>query len=330
MRIGTVAPLALVLLASCGSSTNPLGPGGGGGGGGTTPPPAAVTVPEVLSNNVTSIAYDAANDRLLVQIEDLDTTPVVAAWERDPRFDTAGYRAYAVQEDPLDRLFVGLAAQSADGSVNVGLAGDGGQFNKFYSGGVYSRVGAFTPPAGTPTPGSGQVSYAGTYAGLTNIPAPGTGLLPVPPGTPPETLPGQTARVEGNIFLNVNFGDNAVNGAIYDRVLIDYGFGLQSVILVEGAIAANGSFTGQAERWVADDPGMAGVGDFGGVFGGANAGNVGGIVALQEIYYGEDVGDAVAGDVIENGLERGMFLLRQCGLSGDAPICDTTLPDFGN
>lgn len=328
MRMGTVAPLALVLLASCGG-TNPLG-GGGGGGGGGTPPPGAVIVPEVLSNNVTSITYDAENDRLLVQIEDLDTTPLIAAWERDPRFDTAGYEAYAVQEDPLDRLFVGLAAQSADGSVNVGLAGDGGQFNKFYSGGTYGRVGGFTPPEGTATPGSGQVSYAGTYAGLTNIPAPGDDLLPVPGGTPPETLPGQTARVEGNIFLNVNFTDNAVNGAIYDRVLIDYGFGLQSVILVEGDIATNGTFAGKTERWVADDQGMEVTGDFGGVFGGENAGNVGGIVALGKVFYGEDVGDAVAGDEIENGLERGMFLLRQCGLSGDAAICDTTRPDFNN
>lgn len=327
MRIGTVAPLALVLLSACGG-TNPLGGGGGGGGGGGTPDPVAV--PEVLSFNVDSITYDAVNDRLLVQIEDLDTSPVVAAWERDARFDTAGYRAYAVQEDPLDRLFVGLAAQSADGTVTVGLAGDGGQFNKFYSGGTYSRTGTFTPPEGTSTPGSGQVSYAGTYAGLTNIPAPGTGLLPIPPGTPPEVIPGQTARVEGNIFLNVNFDDNAVNGAIYDRVLIDYGFGLQSVILVEGAIAANGSFAGRTERWVADDPAMAGTGDFGGVFGGENAGNVGGIVALREIFYGEDVGDAEAGDPIENGVERGMFLLRQCGLSGDSVICDGVLPDIGN
>lgn len=328
MRIGSVAPLALVLLASCGS-TNPLGGGGGGGGGGgTTPPPAQITVPEVLSKDVTAITYDAANDRLLVQIRGLDTTPVVASWARREALDTAGYRAYAVQEDPLDRLFVGLVAQSGDGSVSAAVAGDGGQFNTFFSGGTYGRTGTFQPPTAA---GSGQVSYAGRYAGLTNIPVPdGDELLPFPDGVSDELRPGQTARVEGDIFLNVNFGDNAVNGAIYNRVLVDLDFGLQSVILVPNTIAANGTFAGKAERWVVDDSSMTEIGDYGGVFGGTNAGNVAGIVALERVFYGEDILDVSAGDVIPNAVERGLFVLRQCGQSGASDICDTVRPDYSN
>ena len=315
-----IAPMALFLLAACGG--NPLGGGDDGGGGGGADD--TITVPENVRNNVNNIAYDAATDTFRVEIEAFDTSPVVATWARDARFDTAGYRGYAVQEDPLDRLFIGLGKTSDDGTVTAAVAGDGGQFNKFYSGGDYTRSGAFTPPAGTADPGSGQVSYAGSYAGLTNIPGPGGDLLPVAPGTDPEVLPNQASRVAGDIFLNANFGDNAVNGAVYNRVLVDYGFGLQSVILVGGVIAANGTFAGQAERWVNDDSSQPVVGEFAGVFGGANAGNVGGVVALEELY------GTATGEVLEAAQERGVFVLRQCGLTGDAAICDGALPDFGN
>lgn len=310
------ALLALMVVAAC--DGNPLG---------TEPeepctedcPVGAddpVVAPDVLKNNVTRIVYNADDNSFQVEIAELDTTPRLATWERDPRFDTAGYRAYSVQEDPLDRLFVGLAKTSDDGSVTAAVAGDGGQFNKFYSGGDYSREGNFSPEGS-----GGQVSYAGTYAGITNIPAAGGELLPVPPGTDPELAPVQTSRVSGDIFLNANFDDNAVNGAVYNRVLVDYGFGLQSVILVEGEIAANGTFQGKTERWVNDDPEMAITGDFGGVFGGEGAAAVGGVVALEQMF------DS-AGDEIENGRERGIFVLRQCGLSGDSAVCDAVRPDF--
>jgi hypothetical protein len=323
MRIVSSAPLALLLLAAC-TSTNPFGTGGGGGG-----TPTDITVPDSLAGDVDAVAYDAARDALIISIT-LDTTPVQAVWQRDSRFDTAGYRAYAVQEDPLDRLFIGLAAQSPDRSVTAVVAGDGGQFNKFYAGGGYSRNGAFAPPQGTAAQGSGQVSYAGRYAGITNIPAPGTALLPPVSPVDPEVRPNQASRVEGDIFLNANFSDNVVNGAIYNRVVVDYGFRLQSVILVGGEIDPNGSFVGTTERWVNDDQQMEEFGDFGGVFGGQNAGYVGGVVALEKIFVGDAVLGLEVGDELEGGRERGMFMLRQCGLSDDSPICDGARPDFSN
>lgn len=325
MNIKLVAPLALLLLAAC--DGNPLGTG--------AEPPVPCTedcpvdptdpvdVPDALAKNLESINYDQATDSFLIRMAALDTTPVTATWTRRAALDLAGYRAYAVQEDPLDRMFVGLAKVSAEGSVTAVVGGDGGQFNKVFQGGNYGRNGAWTAPVGTSAAGSGQVSYAGSYVAVTNIPAPRPGqILPVAPGTPAELIPGQPSRVQGDIFINANFSDNSVNGAIYNRVIVDYAFGLQSVILVPSTIEANGTFAGTTERWVNDDASMTVTGNYGGVFGGTDAVAVGGVVALTKIYRSD------TGDVIDGGLEHGVFVLQQCGTPGDAAICDQAQPDF--
>jgi hypothetical protein len=325
MNIKLAAPLALLVLAAC--EGNPLG-------GGEVPvcdtdcpvgPSDPVTIPTVLAKNLQSINYDEASDSFRIRMKSLDSTPEEVVWTRRAALDLAGYNAYAVQEDPLDRMFVGLAKTSSDGSVGAMAAGDGGQFNRVFQGGVYSRTGRWNRPSGTEGNGSGQVSYAGKYVAVTNIRAPRPGeTLPVPPGTDGEVIPGQPSRVEGDIFINANFTDNSVNGAIYNRVLVDYTFGLQSVIMVPTDIEANGTFTGKTERWVVDDPQMPETGDYGGVFGGADASAVGGLVALTKLYR-SDTGEELTG-----ALEHGVFVLEKCGTPNDAPICDQTAPDFTN
>ncbi len=330
MNMKLVAPLALLLLAAC--DGNPIGTG-------TDPDPVVpvcdvdcpvevddpVTLPTVLAKNLKAIAYNESSDSFRITFTSLDTTPTVATWDRRTALDTVGYRAYVVQEDALDRMFVGLARTSSEGSVTAIAAGDGGQFNRVFQGGSYARNGAWSAPVGTEANGSGQVSYAGTYAGVTNIRAPRPGeILPVDPATAGELIPGQPSRVRGDIFINANFTDNSVNGAIYNRVLVDYNFGLQSVILVPTDIEANGSFVGKTERWINDDAQIPLTGDYGGVFGGTNAVAVGGIVALTKLY------GTLDGEELPGALEHGVFVLQQCGTAGDAAICDQTAPDIVN
>jgi hypothetical protein len=340
MKMMTIAPLALMLLAACGGNpfvagtdptdpTDPTEPG-------LPQPTDPVVVATVLAKNMQSVAYDADSDSFLITMQALDTTPVTATWTRRAALDIPGYDAYAVQEDPLDRMFVGLARTlptNGAGTVTGVLGGDGGQFNKVFQGASYSRTGPYTAPVGTDEPGSGQVSYAGNYAGLSNIAAPRPNeARPVDPGTPAEIIPGQPARVTGDVFINANFSDNSVNGAIYNRILIDYGFNLQSVILTPTDIQPNGTFVGEAERWVRDDPNMPKVGDYGGVFAGNGANAVAGAVALTKIYWGDPARpvDTEAGQEILGGLEHGLFVLQQCGTAGAPAICSQSRPDFTN
>jgi hypothetical protein len=301
---------ALILLAGCGG--NPIdndGTGGGGGGGGTDVP-----IPESLSRNVTGAAYDADAETLELQISGLDTTPIVATYERIPKLDLPGYQAFKVQEDALDRMFIALAAESQDGSVRAVTAADGGQFNRYFGGGYYERDGSFDRPTIGTGPQAGQVSYAGDYAGVTNVGAPGNpDVIPVPGGTDPSLIPEQPSRVSGDIFLNVNFADNLVNGSIYNRVLVDGKFQLADVVLLPTDITEDGTFEGTAEGPIPDEDEVAGT--FGGVFGGTDSASVAGVVSLTEFE-----SDA------EEEQEHGVFVLTQCGLPGDAAICDTIAP----
>jgi hypothetical protein len=159
-------------------------------------------------------------------------------------------------------------------------------------------------------PDNGLVSYAGTYAGLLNV---GTtnGTLPVPPGTDPSLIPERASRVTGDIFLNADFTDNAVEGAITNRQSADLGTVFADVILVPTAIDGNGRFQGSAEA----PGGQPAIGSYAGLFGGTGATSVAGGTHLQ--YFD---------DRFTNEEERGVFVLTRCGLAGDAPICDGVNP----
>ncbi len=322
--------LVLALSACGGNSLDPDDTGtdtgtdtdGGTDGEVTTSTP--VTVPTSLSNNLISAKVipgtDGDPDTLLVAISGLDTTPIDATWERKPSLDIPGYQAYFIQEDALDRLFVGLAASSADGSVSAVVAGDGGQFNTFYSGAQYERVGGYTPPDATLSgPGTGQVSYKGKYAGLLNGGGGRDEAIPIPPerDTDPQEIPEQPAQVTGDVFVNANFADNLVNGVIKNRTADVDGFStnLESVVLAPADIAANGTFEGGGQRPAERDPDKQQVGTYGGVFGGTDASSIAGAISIDEVYLADVDPDEA---LIDNALERGVFVLDQCGLTATA------------
>jgi len=319
-----IAVSALSGLAACGGGEF-LFPTDGNGGGttgdpttpgtspGTVVDPISQGVPDSLAKNLKSINFNPGNDTITVEIASLDTTPLTATYARRPSLDINGYTAFAVQEDSLDRLFVALVDESDDGSVKAGVVGDGGQFGRFFSGGYYTREGAFNRPVIGTGPGAGQVSYAGNYAALVNGGGDGSELLPVPsPGTvDPVLLPRQPGQISGSIFINANFADNSVNGAVYDRILVDTGLTLDSIILLPTDIAANGTFLGNVEY----EGQRQDIGDYGGIFGGTGAAGVGGLIALTEF-----------SDGLENENELGVFVLTKCGLPNDAVICDNVAP----
>ena len=326
----TAALLALFALANCGGDgTNPFDDDTTTTEDQTTSEDEEEVVnglPASLANHLTNAVYDPDSGTLSLTLEGFDATPIVASFQRNAALDLNGYQAYTLQNDPLDRHFTALTARSTDTaqSVKAGVAGDGGQFNYFYSGGYYERTGAYDPPSSGGTP-QGLVSYAGEYVGVTNLnvhgSSPSNDLATVTdPTVPALNRPSQAARVTGDIFLNVSFGDNAVNGGISNRQIIDLdpsGNGgvldVPSIVLVQGEIDGSaGTYAGSVEH--AGETGTS-IGTFGGIFGGEDASATAGIVSIDQI----DISDGLN---LENETERGVFVLNKCGTANDAAICD--------
>ena len=138
------------------------------------------------------------------------------------------------------------------------------------------------------------------------------------PGTEPGLIPAQASRVTGNVFINAEFGDNVVNGLIYNRTNLDANEQLNNVVLIVSTINSNGSFLGKVQSQPVDGTAPVAIGDYGGTFGGLNASGVAGGVHLENYL-----------DNVENEQEYGIFVLTQCGLAGDGgAICDDVQPDF--
>lgn len=303
------AGICLFALTACGSGTDP-----DAGDADADPDAVPNSIPETLRENLHEATYNASAQTLTLNMSSLDAGQVTAVYNRNRGLDVGTYEAYTLQDDPLDRHFTALVAQSTDPdqSVRAGAVADGGQFNRYFPGGFYERDGDFTPPSEA----AGLVSYAGVYAAVTNVNAPGADLLPIPgPAIDPSRQPRQSARIEGHIFLNAEFGDNTVNGNITNRVLMDYGTALPNVVLLPTEIDANGEFLGTteyADRTV--------NGEYGGIFGGTDASAVGGVVALTSF---DGPGNPLG---FEDEEERGVFVLIQCGLPGEDPICANVNP----
>ena len=328
MKMQVLPFLALMALASCGGpAVVSDGDSGGSTGGGSSTDTTAV--PDSLKVNLEGVAFDGTT--LKVKINSLDSTPLLVTYDREPSLDVAGYKAYKMQEDSLDRVFVALAATSADGAVTAVTAGDGGQFNRFFAGGLYSRKGSFSRPAIGDGPAAGQVSYAGNYTAVTNIGAargvtPTDVALPVDSSVHESLVPQQPSRVVGEIFLNANFADNSVNGSIYNRQLLDQDpngdwadddptdhiYSLPDVALVATSIEDDGTFAGTAEF---DGQPDTAIGNYGGIFGGTSAQSVAGAVHLTNMT-----------DLLENEQEHGIFVLTQCGMGNSSSVCDHVAP----
>ena len=325
---------SLALLTAC-SSSNPFTDDGTGGTGGTGGGASTANqLPEGVQGDVRRISYTPGDSTITVEGITLDETQISSVYKRNASFDRPGYQAFVAQDDLLDRQSIALVAQSGNsGRVRAGAVVTGGQFNRVFSGNYAERTGGFTPPNVTPT--TGLVSYAGTYAGLTN----GGPDLPVPPGTPIEIVPNQPTIVTGTVFINADFADNQVNGAIYDRNLETASgttiIPIPSIVLIASDIANDGTFEGTVEYSPEQgNPAVLGdfskvigesIGDYGGVFGGPGAEAVGGAVVLNEFDGPDDPRN------METELEWGVFVLDQCGTpDASAAICASTNPDAGS
>lgn len=271
-------------------------------------------IPLTLARNLSEVVYDPVAKTLSVTVTGIDSTPVSVPYTRNLAAEAGlgpGYEAYSIQEDALDRLFVGVARQTADGSTRGVIVSDGGQFNRFFAGGLYERDGGFTPPAIGAGPGAGQVSYAGKYVGLDNYSG------PFPPVPDPALQMQGPGRIDGDVFINANFSDMLVNGAVYNRVRLDNGLlpPLTDLVLVATDITAEGNFVGIVETTI--DGTITEVGDYGGLFGGIDAAGLAGVLVIDE--FDPDLGTGIS--------ETGLFVLTQCGKPGEnVTLCAGTAP----
>lgn len=266
-------------------------------------------IPLSLANNLSGIEVSADGQTVAVSIAGLDGTPIATTYAFDAAATNglpAGVFAYTKQEDPIDRFYTALVKESTDGTARAGVASDGGQFNRFFWGGTYERDGDFDPPSIGDGPGEGQVTYAGDYAGLDNYSG------PVPPqNTDPIVQPQAPGRVVGDVLFNVNFDEMLINGAIFNREAIDNGTELADVVLIVTDIDENGEFLGNIEYADQTDAN----GQYGGIFGGVDAASLAGVAAFIP----------VPGS--ETSWETGMFVLTQCGMTGeDAVLCEEAAP----
>jgi len=325
--------LACAVLAACSAGSNPFnsgddGAGGGGtGGGGGTEVKASVST--TIGGQVTRVAYNAGAGTLEVEGMSLDEVPYSATYRRAPALDQDGYVAFTVQEDAGDRHFTAYAGQSTGGAVRAAAISSPGPRNRAFMDYYLERDGAYDPP--DVTTDSGLVTYAGRYVGLTNLGDPnGSDLLP-PVSDDPELVVPQALIIHGDTFINADFADNAVEGNIFNRELLDTDLNviseLPSIVLVVTDIAADGTFAGTVEYDTSDPLSGADssilIGSYAGIFGGTDSDSVAGGVQLSQF---DGVGQNLG---LDGEAESGIFVLDQCGFPGSSPICGSVNPDAG-
>ncbi len=294
---------ALAFLSACGG-TSPFVPTTG-----TSTDPTSGTIPTTVAGDVSSFTYDPVAQTLTISGVALDNTPFQAVYNRRPGMDVPGYEAYTVQDSSLDRHTTAFVRER-DGTRAI-IAVSGSQFNYYFGGSSYGRDGAYSPPTVSAT--SGLVSYAGSYAGLLNSAGDGGDLLPVDPTTPPDVRPNQAAEVTGNVFINADFADNTINGVVYNRVIADTATPIENLDLAPGAIAVDGTFTGNVTQQSSGT--VADRGDYGGIFGGTASSAVAGTLFVS---------DHIASFTAEE--EYGLFVLAQCGTANADPVCNQPVP----
>ncbi|PJJ86512.1 hypothetical protein CLV77_1059 [Brevirhabdus pacifica] len=290
IRMTSVLLMAGLLTACGGSGSNIIadgfgGAGGGGTGSGTGGTSGGTTnaegIPTVLAKNVEKITYDSTAQTLKVTLSGLDASDKEATYNRNAALDLNGYLAYDIQESSAQRRFVALVKESARGTVMASVVADGGQFNRYFGGGYYSRIDAYTIPT------SGLATYIGSYAGVITL----------------NDGSGGPQRTQGTVTLNADFTNSLVNGAVTNRSTTG-GQALDTLVLTATSIDETGTFLGKVEF---ED--LTGVGDYGGLFGGTDASDVAGVLVVNPIG-----GDGTV-------WEHGAFVLPRCGTAGDAATC---------
>ncbi|MEM9248369.1 MAG: hypothetical protein AAGB05_06685 [Pseudomonadota bacterium] len=293
----------------------------------TTPvePVPDIVIPAAILSDLESLRLDVgdpndpSDDTLIVTGLNLDTGEVDGVYERAPEADVPGYRAFSTQDDRLDRIFVALYAEAAEGAVYAGAVGDGGQFDKFFRGIYYDREGDFTPPTE-----SGLVSYGGRYAAVTNFGTNDPTLVEEGPRpNDPPAVPRQPLLLTGEVFFNVDFADNSMNGVVYNRRFEDGTPTGDTLFLDPTEISETGTFEGdvlqETQESLDNQEPPRGVGTYAGVFGGENAeGMAGGLTAASHL-------PSVEPD--DRAIESGIFVIPRCGAAGSPTFCDG-LGDF--
>lgn len=304
---------ALALLTACGDG-QPFEFGGTDGGGGTPPPPANGTaVPTELAQNLFNVAYNPDGDggagTLVVDLRSLDASAFNATYQRDPSRDIDGYRAFEYREDGNGngRKFLAFVAESDSGNVTAAAVADGGQFNRYYGGGFYSRTGIYSEPVGTAQPDSGVVRYSGSYAGVITVDT--SGNVDYTPGAvqPGGEYPYQSSAVRGATLIIADFTNDKVNGTIINRTIVSEdgttvlpsSYDLSDIALIRTEIAADGTFLGTVDpsaNVTTPNP----IGFYGGIFAGVGATDVAGVILINP--YPSNV----------NIWEHGIFVIGTC------------------
>ncbi|MFL4471966.1 hypothetical protein ACERZ8_19560 [Tateyamaria armeniaca] len=312
MKRTAAAMCALALgVVACGDG-NPFTDGGTttpGGGTNTS------NVPAEILNDLERISFNATTNTLTVTGLTQDGVPLVNNYRHIPATFAAGYETFTGQNDPLGRHATAFVA-SREG-VQAGVVLTGGQFNKFFGGSFFERTGTYTAP--TAPESRFDVTYYGNYAGGINGVGPVTDLFPTVGLDPSIGRPTQTAYVRGLMFVNVDLNDLSVEGEIYNRTgVFEGGFAdLPDLVLVDGALTGDGTFSGNIEFDARDtnpgtpaDPVGDDIGDFAGVIGGPGGNAMAGGTVLSEFT-----------DELENELEYGVFVLDLCVAGNPDPIC---------
>lgn len=287
------ATAALALLTACGDG-QPFAFGDTGGGGTPTTPATGTTVPTELAQNLYAITYNpngaGGAGTLAVDIRSLDASVFNATYVRDASRDIDGYRAFEYREDGNGngRKFLAFVAQSDSGNVTAAAAADGGQFNRYFGGGFYSRSGVYSEPAGTAQPNSAVVRYSGSYAGVITVDT--SGNVDYTPGAvqPGGEYPYQPSAVRGETLIIADFKNDMVNGTIFNRTIISEdgttvlpsSYDLSDIALTRTEIAADGTFLGTVDpsgNVTTPSP----IGFYGGIFAGVGATDLAGVILIN-------------------------------------------------
>lgn len=337
-RFSSVCALALIVGACGGDGTNPFTTSFDANDPATTIDPdsetevSAAGIPVLIASDLDSLSYNATDKTLTVTGLTQDGTSAVNAYRHvvdgqqtittsDGNTYSAfvnGYTTFTRQNDALGRHSTAFVASRA--GLQAGVVMTGGQFNKFFAGTYYERNGDYVAPTAPDT--RFDVTYHGTYAAGINFSGPNTDLLPiVGPIDEDIDVPRQSAYVRGLIFVNVDLNDMSVEGQIYNRTGVFRAdetaddtvgfFGYPEITLVEGVLAADGSFAGKVQN----QGKLLDIGDFAGIIGG-------------------DSGQALAGGTrfedfettFEDEIEYGVFVLDICEVGDTGDICTNALP----